>query len=363
MQALAEILTVNPLKGTDRPRGGYTMVGNYLLDKVIPGIQNRVAKLILVKVERETVGYHREVAAVSLQVMMDFTGASKSTVKRARRELIKLGYLVVVEEGTGHTTTKYRLELHPGQDISPDAHVRDPSPASSRDTLNILSVVPETSDVCEPGTWEEPSPDKMSEHQPEAIPGETQRHQDIPATEDSGMNMTTQGVQGDPPFKGLNKEKEKKTNKETEAVPQLDQPQGPNEAVQAVCSTLRSFGVSVERSDYAFIQWCCREHEEEKIVHKLDILRRQLLRGVSFSNPLGWLRCALAGDYQYSTTDITKVKAEELAEQGRERSQQKRAERQKHYDEVRTERNDPKAQARIKAYQDEFLKRYGGQDE
>ncbi|KKL25472.1 hypothetical protein LCGC14_2404980, partial [marine sediment metagenome] len=40
-----------------------------------------------------------------------------------------------------------------------------------------------------------------------------------------------------------------------------------------------------------------------------------------------------------------------------------RAERQKHYDEVRTERNDPKAQARIKAYQDEFLKRYGGQDE
>ena len=363
MQALAQILTVNPPSGTDRRRGGYTMASNYLLDKVIPGIQNPVAKLILVKIERETIGYHKEVAAVSVKDLMDFTSASESTVKRARRELMKSGHLVVVEEGTGHTTTRYRLELHPGKDISSDAHVREPSPASSRDTLNILPVVPEVSDVRETGTRERPSPEDLPEPQSEMIPGETQLHQDIPAIEDSGMNMTPQGVQGDPPFKGLNKEKEKKTNKETETVSQLDQPQGPSEAVQAVCSTLHSLGVSVERSDYAFIQWCCGEHAEEKIMQKLDILRRQLLRGVSFSNPLGWLRCALAGDYQYSTTDTAKIRADELAEQERERFQQESAERQKHYDEVREERADPEAQARIKACQDEFWKRCGEQNE
>ena len=169
MQALAEILTVHPSRETNRRRGGYTMVSNYLIDKVIPGIQNPVAKLILVKMERETTGYHQDVAAVSLADMMDFTGASESTVKRARKELIESGHLVVVAEGTGHRTTKYRLELHPRKNMSPDAHTREPSPASSRDALNVLPVVPEASDAREPRTFESLSPEGLLEPQSEAI--------------------------------------------------------------------------------------------------------------------------------------------------------------------------------------------------
>lgn len=363
MQALAEILKVHP-RETDRRRGGYTMASNYLLDNVIPSIQNPVGKLILVKMERETMGYHRDVAAVSLADMMDFTGASESTVKRARKEVIESGHLVVVEEGTGHRTTKYRLELHPEQDMSPDAHTREPSPASSRDALNVLPVVPEASDAREPRTFESLSPEGLLEPQSEAISSGSQCQQDVPVPEPpGGIDMTPQGVQGDPPFKGLKKEKENKTNKETEAVSQLEQPQGPNETVQAVCSTLRSFGVSVEPNDHVFIQWCCTKYGKEKILQKLDILRRQLLRGVSFSNPMGWLRSALTGDYQYSATDTAKAKGVELAKQERERSQRESEEQQKYRDRVEKERDDPEVQARIRAHLDEFSKRSGTRNE
>ena len=282
--------------GLDLRRGTFTMTSNYLYDEVVPKLNHPVEKLILFLMERKTVGFHRDSARVSVEDMMDFTGASRSTVRRARRELIKAGYLVVLKPGTGLRKTGYTL------DFEPERHKGDATEDSASHSEKIIQL-PEA-------PVEKVS--KVKGVQDESVHAQEESAQDPPeqaepdsAPENADKPNKIKGVQyGHPSLKDLKNtgSLNKKTDKDTEIKNSSATPdtESRKKVVASVCSSLRSFGFKVERHDYAFVSWCCKQYGVQALKEKLRIMKLQLIRGVKLINPFGWLRAALARDFQYS---------------------------------------------------------------
>jgi len=339
----------------DVRRGTFTMTSNYLYDEVVPKVKRPVEKLILFLMERKTIGFHRDSARVSVEDMVDFTGASRSSVQRARRQLIEDGYLVVLRPGTGLKKTRYKLDFEPGR------HKGDATEDSASHSENIIQLP-------------EPPVEKLTKIksvQEESAQEPPERAAAGSAPENADKANKIKGVQYEPPFKDLNtgSGRNKKTNKDREKMenenlaPDTEsrETESRKKVVASVCSSLRSFGFKVERRDYAFVGWCYNCYGVEALKEKLRIMKLQIMRGVKLIKPFAWLRAALARDYQYSSSDAQCIRAEERAQRAQERSERRRQEWDQQRAEVEAEQNDPAAQARIAELQAAFWNTVGAE--
>lgn len=346
----------------DLRRGTFTMTSNYLYDQVVPKLKHPVEKLILFLMERKTVGFHTDSALVSVEDMVKFTGASRSTVKRARRQLIKEGYLVLLRLGTGLDTTRYTLDFEPerhrgdaAQDTASKKIIEAPEAPAAR-ASEIKGVHDESLSV----------PEESAQHPPEQTAPDS-------APEDAEKVSEIKGVQDESPFKDLkdlntgsglkktDKDREKPENESLAPDTERREPESQKKVVASVCSSLRSFGFTVERPDYAFLSWCCKRYGVQTVKEKLRIMKLQIMRGVKLINPFGWLRAALARDYQYSRSDAERARGAERAQRARERSERQRQEWDQRRAQVEAEQNDPATQARIAEVQAAFWNTFGAE--
>jgi len=89
----------------------YTMYPNRYLDYIAPKLSSTerdVAEVII----RYTKGYHVASAQIPNRVFMSRTGKSEPTIIKAKKSLIDLGLLVVLNDGGGTTTTEYMIDLY-----------------------------------------------------------------------------------------------------------------------------------------------------------------------------------------------------------------------------------------------------------
>ena len=349
--------------GIDISRGTFTMTSNYLYDEVVPKLKRPVEKLILFLMERKTVGFHTDSADVSVEDMVKFTGASRSSVQRARRQLIKDGYLVVLSPGTGLKKTRYTRDFEPErqrgdarQDAGSEKIIDAPEPP-----------VEKVSEI--KGVQDEPvhAPEESAQDPPEQKSGGS-------APEDAEKANKIKGIQDDPAFKDLkdlntgsgrnkktDKDTEKKENENLAPDTKSQKPDSQKKVVASVCSSLRSFGFSVERRDYAFVGWCYNCYGVQALKEKLRIMKLQIMRGVKLINPFAWLRAALARNYQYARSDAERARAAERTQRARERSERQRQEWDQRRAEVEAEQNDPATQARIAEVQAAFWRTVGAE--
>lgn len=130
-----------------------------------------------------------------------------------------------------------------------------------------------------------------------------------------------------------------------------------------VCYKLNQWGFKVESRDYGFIGWAIKTYGIEAVEHKLNIMKFQILRGVKFTNPFGWLRMSLTKGYQYSQFDTQRMKAEECARLAAERSRRKLEKWSRHCKLVAAEQEDPEAMARVVAAQAAFWATIGEEND
>lgn len=335
------------------------MTSNYLYDEVVPKLKRPVEKLILFQMERETIGFHRDSALVSLADMIDFTGASRSTVQRARRQLIDSGYLIVLSPGTGLSKTRYKLDFEPGRskgDASEDSgsqKIIEPPEAPVEKVSKIKGVQDEPVHA-----QDESAQDPPEQAAPASAPEDAEKVNEIKGGQDelsSYEDLKNTGSLN----KKTNKDREKKENENPAPDTERRETESRKKVVASVCSSLRSFGFKVERSDYAFVGWCCKQYGVEALKEKLRIMKLQIMRGLKLINPFGWLRAALARDYQYSRWDTDRARAEERAQRARESSERRRQDWDRHREQIEAEQNDPAAQARIAQVQAAFWNTVG----
>jgi len=338
------------------------MTSNYLYDEVLPKLKHPVEKLILFLMERKTIGFHRDSAVVSVQDMVKFTGASRSTVKRARRQLIKRGYLLVLMPGTGLNTSRYAL------DFEPDRPRGDAAQDAASQKI-IEAPVPSAGEPAETKRVQDESaypPEESAQDAPEQVASDS-------AAQDAKKASEIKGGQDDPSFKDLkdlntgsglkktDKDREKPKNESLAPDTERREPESQEKVVASVCSSLRSFGFKVERRDYAFVGWCYNCYGVEALKQKLRIMKLQLMRGVKLINPFGWLRAALARDYQYSRWDTDRIKVEQRAKRARENSERRRQDWDRQREQIEAEQNDPAAQDRIAQVQAAFWNTVGAE--
>ena len=92
---------------------GYTQTRNHVLDHLIPQITtvNSAAGLVLIKIEREAVGWHNETAEISMPDFESFVGRGKDTIRPILRGLHRAGIITILKQGGGLQTGVYRLNL------------------------------------------------------------------------------------------------------------------------------------------------------------------------------------------------------------------------------------------------------------
>jgi len=109
----------------------FTQVPNYYLDSIKPNLTSTEADLCGVVI-RQTIGWHRRSARISIGTFMAKTGRSRRAIITAKGALVDSGLLVLLEEGGGRTTSRYMLNLY--YDRVEKADVED--------IVDILTVVP-----------------------------------------------------------------------------------------------------------------------------------------------------------------------------------------------------------------------------
>ena len=89
----------------------FTMVPNVYLDRIMPLLTD-TQKAVCDIVIRETIGWHRESAAISNTMFKTKTGKSEPAIIRAKKSLEEMGVLVILQEGGGSQTGEYALDLY-----------------------------------------------------------------------------------------------------------------------------------------------------------------------------------------------------------------------------------------------------------
>ncbi len=304
----------------------YTKYPNRYNDLIKPrltGTQRDICDVVI----RLTWGWHRESAAISNTMFKTKTGKSEPAIIRAKKSLEEMGVLVVLTKGGGSKTSQYSLDLYYDD---PKKSIK--VPLLQQNEL-VEEDIPEPQDDIEvPAVHEDPQPemdDMDSELDEEQLPEETpEMDSRVDEKVDSGPIIED----SDTPKENLVLYKENLSNnilsKRKQTEDSEDEKAERKEATAAVCSLLRSWGTELEPNNYAFIGWSLKTYGTEAVQQKLEIMRCQRSRGVTFSNPLGWLRSALSRNYRYSSWDADVTKAKEKAKKATERLKLEQIERE-----------------------------------
>ena len=387
----------------------YTKVANVLFDVIFP-LLTAQEKSVIMLVLRETIGRHREIAAISNIEFAEFGHTSMSTAIEAKNSMIRSGLLIQSKKGGGLKRSRYGLA--PEQFIEthginkkiiqfPEA-LTENNPSGAPDRQHSAATDTTTSNQ-QPSL---PTLD-LDAGQDQSIPRQSETplvvddHKEIisePETFDTGDHIggggTDSGVnsqlnssgcspadldsletayQGDPeqeeaanpmesscpiygePYKDPEEtvSKEIKTNIDGDDFVVL--PNGEKKkAFGVVCSVFRSLGVNLGRKDFAFIGYCLKTYGADMVMAKLEIAKRQKKRGAMFVNLQGWLRNALRYDWQGSVYDLTMEKLKIKAQKVDERCVRQSEEHDEMVKRFEAEQNDPEAMERIRKLLAEF---------
>jgi phage replication O-like protein O len=88
------------------PKQNYTKVSNLLFDTLVYYMTSHET-VVLMTIIRQTHGYNRMLARISINQFMTLTGLTKVTIKKALDELIKYGF--ITKQGTNRKGTAYEL--------------------------------------------------------------------------------------------------------------------------------------------------------------------------------------------------------------------------------------------------------------
>ncbi len=293
----------------------FTMVPNIYFDRIMPLLTD-TQRIVCDVVIRETIGWHRDSAAISNTKFKVKTGKSEPAIIRAKKALEEIALLVVLQEGGGSQTGEYALDFYyDNPDRSIRASLLEQNELIEEDTSETQDNAPRFLEA--PGVDEDPQPEMDDMDCEVALDPEVD-------TEDSFTPNATlvPSIRDNNNIIIYNKNKHI-ANTDDEAKDRR------KEATATVCFLLKSWETELEPNDYAFVGWCLKEYGIEAVNEKIQILKFQRNRGVKFSNPLGWLRSALARDYRYSRWDCDVMKAKERAEKESERSKLEQAQRER----------------------------------
>ncbi len=363
----------------------YTQFPNRYNDTIKPRLTDTQRDICDVVI-RQTSGWHQPSAPISNTEFMRKTRKSRQGIINAKNQLVEQGLLIVLEQGGGSTKNVYMLDLwYNNSDRSikvatlrQEAELLDIEkqlPPLEQENIPELVIAPP---VNEPTTFEEPEavietppeikvetpPEIEVESPPEieespsvdvpvpqvveqvvesenSTPEEPSSEQGISHTEFSAnpvkievseFSTSTLSV---PPFKeedlssnlSINIKEERKQTESPQAEAEAEK-ENRKTATATVCSLFRSWGEELEPNDYAFVGWSLKTYGVDAVQQKLEIMKRQRNRGVSFSSPLGWLRSALSRDYGFCSWDTEVLKGKERANKASERAKLEQSQRE-----------------------------------
>lgn len=334
----------------------FTKARNYLFDSIIPEVtrlckQGKTAALILFQIERETAGFHQLSAEVSVPDMENFTSASRSDVRRARSWLITHGYIEILSGGNGLETSELRIIIDPHErkiglkpvdkpakiislpmeSTSPPPTITLPDPSFRVDpSSESTQTVNAKDNITPPGEEAPQSTDSEAVEAPDptpaVVPDPTPETSRVLQYESAVKSNEVKRVLTDPPSRelyGLNSTGEETEGKETnmETGTETEQEKA---AFGSVCFFCHSESFKMESRDYAFAKWAVLTYGAEVVVSKIQIAKFQTVRGIKLANPLGWLRNALARNYQPAKFDGEVLKAREMSRLQTERADRER---------------------------------------
>ncbi len=316
----------------------YTKYPNRYNDLIKPrltGTQRDVCDVVI----RMTYGWHRESAVISNTMFKTKTGKSEPAIIRAKKSLEEMGVLVVLKKGGGSKTSQYSLDLY--YDTKDSIKILPTQQEEERleiekEQEDIPEVLEnEVIDKSEPELEKDPAYEEsiLAVELDEEQPPEETPEMDLLVDErvDSGP-IEAECSDTPTPNAELVLYKEDLSNnilsKRKQTIDSEDEKAEKKEATAAVCSLLRSWGTELEGKDYAFVGWSLKTYGVEAVQQKIEIMKLQRSRGVTFSNPLGWLRSALSKNYRYSSWDADVTKAKERARRESERSKLEQVQRE-----------------------------------
>ena len=336
----------------------YTQFPNRYNDFIKPRLTDTQRDICDVVI-RQTSGWHEPSAPISNAEFMRKTGKSKQGIINGKKQLVEKGLLIVIEQGGGSKKNVYMLDLWYN---NPDKSIKGAMLRQEAELLEIANQFPQAAQenipelaaapcISEPTIFEEPevtieTPPEIEEiphvdipepqvvesenHTPESPPSEQEiSHTELPENPvkiEISEPLTSQ--LSVPPLKECilsinNIIEEEKQTESSEA-----EKENQKKAAAAVCSLFRSWGTELEPNDYAFVGWSIKNYGIDAVQQKLDIMKCQRNRGVSFSNPLGWLRSALSRDYGFCNWDKEVLKGKERANKAAERSKLEQRQRE-----------------------------------
>ncbi|MCK4828263.1 replication protein [bacterium] len=347
----------------------YTQFPNRYNDTIKPRLTDTQRDICDVVI-RQTSGWHQPSAPISNSEFMRKTRKSRQGIINAKNQLVDQGLLIVLEQGGGSTKNVYMLDLwynNPDRSIKvamlrQEAEllaIENQLPPLEQENIPELVIAPP---VNEPTTFEEPeavieTPPEIEESPnvdipvPQVVeqvvesenstPEEPSSEQGISHTEFSSNPVKIEVSEfltsqlSVPPFKeedlstnlSINIKEEKKQTESSEEEAEAEK-ENRKTATATVCSLFRSWGEELEPNDYAFIGWSLKTYGVDAVQQKLDIMKFQRNRGLSFSSPLGWLRSALSRDYGFCSWDTEVLKGTKRADKASERAKLEQRQRE-----------------------------------
>lgn len=368
----------------------FTKVANVLFDVIFPYLDPH-EKCIIMLVIRETVGRHRERAAISNAEFASFAGMSMSATIDAKNRLIASGLLVQEKKGGGLKRSVYGLaprEFIRKYDLDDkiihiDAKSRESNDHAEalQDPPNSANFKPYSSIPGEPPEAMPPISEKSGDtigvggidtgvnsrvssscSHADPYPLETASHKPPERDEAANPMKSSCPPYGEPLEDLLDTSScDIKTNKEGGNVDKPTKLER-KEAFGAVCFSLRSLGSELGQTEYAFIGYCIKTYTVEAVKQKIELMKMQKSRGVPILNPLAWLRTALAKNWSGSVFDLAVEKGRLKAQKADERAEADRKQRLE-WEKESEVAHDPEAMKRINAVCAAFLNPFADDNE
>lgn len=325
-------LAINALDIPETPQGisdlenlSFTKFPNIWLDEIRYELDKTVCDIVEC-VFRHTLGYHKPTAEITTQEFANYARVSLTTMKKAKKEAIACGILVLLRQGGGLTTSEYKINLNYNQDdlgTLPVALVKEeriPEPPAKEEAKILHPPISKPQPPQEPELPKNPKPQK---------------------TERTKKQAKSTGTENARPHSRSKKDQDldKKTNKNV--TRDLENPEE-KKKLENVCFLLRKLGFEITDKALAFLKRMAAKFGVEKILEKIRIMRSQIARNIVIKSFQAWLFSAVKHDYQPYVADAKKIEADAAREREIERThlefQKREIERQKL---IEAENNNP----------------------
>ena len=352
----------------------FTAIPNRYLDQISPKL-SEVERAIVLLLMRMTIGWHQDAVRLSTEYIVNKTGKSRRAVQLARKQLIKIGLVKILEEARGTRAALYSLDLYydtkkdneqiqhelqqtlplldnehdedvtfdttfnptsePFANYIPDVtnqniQLPDDEPTLHTDISEDIDSIEDAHQVSEIVDSEETVLDSVT------LPPTTP--QPVDDNHDSGHSNTPANIQNQRHTKGeLNAPLAYSStisniyyniNKHTEEQNGEEKRKNPKKAVASVrFYFLSTFPETKAEDDWKFFGWAIKEYGLEACMYQLNYMKEHRKKH-PIANPKGFFKCSLEKNYQIPAFMTAKIKADERADFAIEHGNKLRKERE-----------------------------------